>query len=154
MTATGIGSLTGALYLAWRKSIVGLDKVIAFAPGVFGAGVAVFALSHAMWLSFIVLIIAGFGMMMLIATCNTILQTIVDDDKRGRIMSLYTMAFMGIAPFGSLLAGGLADRMGASLTVLIGGLSCIVGSVAFASRLPAFREYVRPVYERLGILQR
>lgn len=153
MTATGIGSFTGALYLAWRKSVVGLGRVIAFAPGVFGAGVAVFALSQAMWLSFIVLIIAGFGMMMIIAASNTILQTIVDDDKRGRIMSLYTMSFMGIAPFGSLLAGALAVRIGASFTVLAGGLSCIAGSVIFASRLPTFRKYVRPVYMRLGILQ-
>jgi MFS family permease len=152
MTASGLGSFTGALYLASRKSVLGLGRIIAFAPGIFGAGVAFFALSRIMWLSVILLVFAGFGMMMLIASSNTILQTVVEDDKRGRVMSMYTMAFMGIAPFGSLMAGAIAGRIGAPFTVLLGGLCSIVGSVAFVSRLPSFRKYVRPVYEQMGIL--
>jgi MFS family permease len=152
MTAAGIGSFSGALYLAWRKSVIGLMRVIALAPVMFGAGIAVFALSRTVWLSFIVLVVAGFGMMMIIAASNTVLQTIVEDDKRGRIMSLYTMSFMGIAPFGSLLAGGLAARIGAPVTVLGGALFCIAGSLFFASRLPVIRKYIRPIYQRLGII--
>jgi MFS family permease len=154
MTASGVGSFIGALYLASRKSVLGLGRIIAFAPGIFGLSVAVFALSNLLWLSLILLVIAGFGMMMQIASSNTFLQTVVDDDKRGRVMSLYTMAFMGMAPFGSLLAGALAGRIGAPFTVLAGGLCCVVGSVAFACQLPSFRKYVRPVYERMGILPR
>lgn len=153
MTAAGIGSFSGALYLAWRKSVIGLSRIIAFAPLVFGGGIAVFALSRLLWLSFIVLTVAGFGMMMIIAASNTILQTIVDDDKRGRVMSLYTMSFMGIAPFGSLFAGGLATRFGAPVTVLAGGLSCVAGSVLFAARLSVIRKHIRPVYQRLGIIR-
>ena len=86
------------------------------------------------------------------AASNTILQTIVDDDKRGRVMSFYSMAFMGMAPFGSLLAGAAATRIGAPMTLMIGGVSCVAGAVWFASMLPAIREAVRPIYRRMGIL--
>jgi MFS family permease len=120
--------------------------------GIFGISIAAFAFSHLIWLSLILLVFAGFGVMLQIASSNTILQTIVDDDKRGRIMSLYTMAFMGMAPFGSLLAGALAGLIGTPITVLIGGISCLIGSLIFACWLPTFRKYIRPVYARMGII--
>lgn len=152
MTAAGLGSFTAAIYLASRKSVLGLGRIIPASLGIFGVSIAVFAFSHLVWLSLILLVFAGFGVMLQIASSNTILQTIVDDDKRGRIMSLYTMAFMGMAPFGSLLAGALAGLIGTPITVLIGGISCLIGSLIFACWLPTFRKYVRPVYVRMGII--
>jgi MFS family permease len=152
MTAAGLGSLTAALYLASRKSVLGLGRIIVLSLSIFGLSIAAFAFSRLIWLSLILLVFAGFGVMLQIASSNTILQTIVDDDKRGRIMSLYTMAFMGMAPFGSLLAGALAGLIGAPITVLIGGISCLIGSLVFACLLPSFRKYVRPVYVRMGII--
>lgn len=152
MTASGIGSFASAIYLASRKSVFGLDKLIALSPALFGLSIAAFAFSRSTWLSLIILIFAGFGMMLQIASSNTLIQTIVDDDKRGRVMSLYTMSFMGMAPFGSLLAGALAGRIGATQTVLFGGLCCLAGSMYFLLRLPAFKKSIHPAYERLGIL--
>jgi MFS family permease len=98
------------------------------------------------------LVFTGFGMMVQMASSNTILQTIVEDDKRGRVMSLYAMAFMGMAPFGSLLAGSLASKIGAPNTLIIGGVSCILGSFMFMKILPSLRTMVRPIYIRKGIL--
>ena len=98
------------------------------------------------------LLFAGFGMMQQMAASNTILQTIVDDDKRGRVMSFYSMAFLGMTPFGSLLEGALANRIGAPRTLMIGGCLCIAGAAWFVMQLPAIRSAVRPVYVRLGIL--
>ena len=152
MTAAGLGSFTAAIYLASRKSVLGLGRIIPVSLGIFGISIAAFAFSHLIWLSLILLVFAGFGVMLQIASSNTILQTIVDDDKRGRIMSLYTMAFMGMAPFGSLLAGALAGLIGTPITVLIGGISCLIGSLIFACWLPTFRKYIRPVYARMGII--
>src|SRR5690606_32902355 len=108
--------------------------------------------SKALWLSVPLLAAVGFGMLMSLAGCNTIIQTIVDDDKRGRVMSFYTMAFMGMTPWGSLLAGTLASRIGAPATVRLGGLACIIGAALFASRLPRLREMIRPIYRAKGIL--
>jgi MFS family permease len=98
------------------------------------------------------LVITGLGMMLQLATSNTILQTITEDDKRGRVMSFYTMAFMGTAPFGSLLAGGLADLIGVPGTLLIGGTSCILGAIVFAGKIPKLRKMIRPIYIQLGII--
>jgi len=98
------------------------------------------------------ILVPGLGMIMQMTSSNTILQTIVDDDKRGRVMSFYTMAFMGTAPFGSLLAGGLASSFGAPNTLIIGGISCIVGAIIFASKLPELKKMVHPIYVRLGII--
>jgi MFS family permease len=91
--------------------------------------------------------------MVQMASCNTVLQTIVEEDKRGRVMSLYTMAFMGMVPFGSLLAGSLASKIGAPGTIMISGIACILGSVLFARKLPLLRELVRPIYMKKGIVQ-
>jgi MFS family permease len=150
--ATGVGALAGALYLASRRSVLGLGRVIVLAAGLFGAALIAFSLSRALWLSLGLMALAGLGMMVQMAASNTILQTIVEDDKRGRVMSLYGMAFLGMAPFGSLLAGVVADRLGAPWAVLMGGAACVVAAAAFAWQLPRLREHVRPVYVRLGIL--
>ncbi|NJD09472.1 MAG: MFS transporter [Gemmatimonadetes bacterium] len=152
MSAIGLGALTGAVYLAGRSSVRGLGRVIAVAAVLFGAGLMALSLSRVLWLSVLCLGVAGFGMMAQIASSNTVLQTIVDDDKRGRVMSMFTMAFVGMAPIGSLLAGLVAERIGANATIGLGGLVSGAAGVFFALRLPLLRQHVRPIYERLGIL--
>jgi len=152
MGASGIGALTAALYMAARKTVLGLGKLLVAATIIFGLSIIVFSFSKVLWLSMAIMFFAGFGMMVNLASCNTILQTMVDDDKRGRVMSIFAMAFMGMAPFGSLIAGALANRIGAGHTLLIGGLCCIAGGVAFAFKLPAMRKMVRPIYIKKGII--
>jgi len=152
MAASGVGALSGAVFLASRKSVLGLGKMIPLMAGVFGAGLIAFSFSRVIWLSMILMVATGLGFMIQMATSNTLIQTIVDEDKRGRVMSFYTMAFMGTAPFGSLLAGTLADRIGAPYTLLIGGAGCIVGALWFARALPRLRVFVRPIYIEKGIL--
>jgi MFS family permease len=152
MAASGVGALVGALSLAARRSVLGLGRVIPMASGAFGLGLIGFSLCHVLWLSLLLMVVTGFGFMMQMASSNTLLQTIVEDDKRGRVMSFYTMAFMGTAPFGSLLAGGLAERIGAPHTLLYGGLGCLVGALGFAKGLPGLRAAIRPIYRQLGIL--
>jgi MFS family permease len=152
VSGMGVGSLVGALYLAGRPSVRGLGRVIAGAVALFGASLVAFAASRNEWLSVAILLVAGFGVMVQMAAGNTILQTIVDDDKRGRVMSLYATAFMGALPLGSLIGGTLASRIGAPATVALGGLGCLAGAAVFARSLPALRAQVRPVYARLGII--
>nr|MBN2278737.1 MFS transporter [candidate division Zixibacteria bacterium] len=152
MASVGTGALIGALYLASRKTVIGLEKVITFAAGTFGIGLTLFSFSHYLWLSIGLLFFVGMGMMMQMAASNTILQTIVDDDKRGRVMSFYAMSFFGMAPLGSLLAGSLGSRIGTPVTVMIGGICCIIGALVFLYRLPALRTLVRPIYCKKGIL--
>jgi MFS family permease len=152
MAAIGVGAVIGAIFLASRRSVLGLGKIIVIAAGIFGIGLISFSLSHVLWLSLFLLLVTGFGMMVQMASSNTIIQTVVDEDKRGRMMSLYVMAFMGMAPFGSLAGGSLAARIGASNTLIIGGASCILGSFLFARKLPLIRKMVRPIYVRKGIL--
>jgi len=152
MGASGLGALTGALYLASRKSVLGLGKIIPLAAGIFGFGLITFSLSRYFLLSLILMIITGLGMMLEMASSNTLLQTIVDDDKRGRVMSFYTMAFMGTAPFGSLLAGWLANIIGTPNTILVGGIFCILGALIFTRKLPELRKLIRPIYVRLGFI--
>jgi MFS family permease len=151
MASSGFGALCGAIYLASRKTVRGLGGVIAFTSGLFGAGVIVFSLSKILALSVIVLFVSGFGMMVEMAASNMILQTIVDEDKRGRIMSFYTMAFMGTSPIGGLLAGAMAHKYGVIPTLLAGGCLCLAGSLTFTNQLPLFRQTLRPIYTRKGI---
>jgi MFS family permease len=152
MTASGCGALLGALWLAARKSVLGLSRVISLSSAIFGIGLMAFSFSRAFWLSLACLVITGFGFMTQLASSNTVLQTIVEDEKRGRIMSFYMMAFLGTAPFGSLIAGTLSARIGAPHTVLLGGIGCIAGAVWFASERAALREAIRPIYVTMGIL--
>ena len=152
MTSSGCGALFGALWLAQRQSVIGLSRVIPMASALFGAGLMAFSFTDLLWLAIPCLIVAGFGFMVQMASSNTVIQTIVDDEKRGRVMGFYMMAFLGTAPFGSLLAGWLASRIGAPQTLLVGGVCCLLGALWFASALPAIRSAIRPIYVRLGIL--
>jgi MFS family permease len=152
MGSSGCGALLGAMWLAQRKSVVGLGRVIPIASAMFGAGLIAFSFTHVLWLAMPCLVIAGFGFVVQMASSNTVIQTIVDDEKRGRVMSFYMMAFLGTAPFGSLMAGWLSSRIGAAETLLLGGTCCIAGALWFARALPAIRAAVRPIYIRLGIL--
>jgi MFS family permease len=152
MTASGCGALVGALWLATRKSVVGLGRIIIVASALFGVGLIAFSFSTALLVALPCLALAGFGFMVQMASSNTIIQTIVEDEKRGRVMSFYMMAFLGTAPFGSLIAGWMSARIGAPHTLLAGGICCIVGAVWFRTELPAIRAAVRPIYVRMGIL--
>ena len=154
MGAVGVGSLVSALSLVVRKSVRGLTRVIPMGAFLFGAGLVAFGFSHNQWLSMTLMLLTGFGMMQGVTSSNTILQTLVDERMRGRVMSYYTMAFVGMAPFGSLLAGAMAHAIGAPRTVIVSGVACIVGGIWFWSRLGPIRRHMRPIYERLGIVPR
>lgn len=150
--ATGFGAVAGSIYLASRKSVLGLGRIIVISSSLFGVGLIGFSLSRLFWFSLLMMLLTGFGMMVQMASSNTVLQTIVDEDKRGRVMSFYTMAFMGMIPFGSLLAGSLATHIGAPNTILVGGVACILGSFIFAKKLPSLRRMIRPIYLAKGII--
>ena len=152
MGSMGLGALISALSLAARRNVRGLVRMIPIAAAVFGVGLIGFGLSRWFWLSMVMVLIAGMGMMQGMAASNTVIQTIVTDDKRGRVMSYYTMAFMGMAPFGSLLAGTMADKVGAPWTVILNGAVILVGAVWFATRLPGLRVQIRPIYREMGII--
>ncbi|HNC73622.1 MAG TPA: MFS transporter [Elusimicrobiota bacterium] len=153
MAAAGAGALLAALWLAARRSVLGLTRVVPWATATFGGGLILFSLSRWLPLSLLLMMVAGFGFMTQMAASNTVLQTIVEDDKRGRVMSLFVFAFLGTAPLGSLLAGGLADRLGAPWTLRLGGLGCVLGSLWFFRQLPQLRLAIRPIYLKLGILR-
>ena len=153
MGASGLGALIGAFYLASRKQVLAFGRIIPVAALIFGLGLITFSISKFLMLSLVFMVFIGLGMMLQMASSNTILQTIVDDDKRGRVMSFYTMAFMGTAPFGSFLAGSLASSLGAPGTLLIGGISCIAGAYVFARALPGLKKAVHPIYIKLGIFK-
>jgi MFS family permease len=152
MAASGVGALMGALFLAARKTVLGLGKFIPAMAGAFGAGLIAFSFSRALWLSLLLMVVTGLGFMVQMAVSNTLLQTIVEEDKRGRVMSFYTAAVMGTTPFGSLLAGAVATRFGAPHTLLISGICCIAGALWFAKTLPSLRRDVHPIYVSMGIL--
>jgi len=152
VAASGVGALFGSIYLASQRSPLGLGKMIAAASAIFGLGLIGFSLSRVLMLSLLPLLLTGFGLMVQMASTNTLLQTIVEEDKRGRIMSFFTMAFVGMEPCGSLLAGSLASLIGAPNTLLLGGLCCVIGSLVFASRLSALSEMIYPIYVKLGII--
>ncbi len=152
MGAAGSGALLGALFLASRESVIRLGRLIPAAAALFGSGLIVLSFVTHFVVSVILMVFIGLGMMLHTAASNTILQTITDDDKRGRVMSFYTMAIMGTAPFGSLLAGSLAKLAGTPATIFVGGISCVAGALLFYRKLPELRKLVRPVYVRLGII--
>ncbi len=131
MAAIGVGALIATLYLAARKEPPTLEKGIPVSATIFASGVILFALSRVLWVSIILLVVTGFGFLATTASSNTIIQTVVDDDKRGRVMSFYAMAFMGMAPIGSLLAGTIASKFGATDALLFGGFSCLFANLIF-----------------------
>ncbi len=149
---SGIGAFGAAMYLASLYTVVGLGRKIAWSGIGFGGGLIAFSFSRNVPLSLAILVVTGFAMMLLMAGCNTLLQTIVEDDKRGRVMSLYAMAFMGTVPLGSLLSGSLASRFGAPLAARLCGAGCVAGALVFAWRLPSIRRHVVPIYVKAGIL--
>jgi len=150
--ASGVGALTSALSLAVRKSVVGLTRMVQIASAILGAALILFGLSNTLWLSLILMVFVGFGLMQCASGANTIIQSLVTDDKRARVMSYYTMAFFGAAPFGSLFAGALANRIGAPHTVIVTGAFCIAGSLWFTLELPKIRKIMRPIYRQMGLL--
>jgi len=152
MAAVGIGAMAGAIYLASRKTVIGLGSWIYYASGIFGISLILFSFSRTIPLSIFLMLFTGFGMMVQMASCNTVLQTIVDDDKRGRVMSLYVTAFMGSAPFGSLVAGSLASNIGTPATLLLSGITILIVAVVFARVIPSLRVLIRPVYVEKGII--
>jgi MFS family permease len=166
MGAMGVGALISALSLAARKTVRGLIRMIPVAAAVFGLGLIGFGLSHVFWLSMLMVLVAGMGMMQGMAASNTIIQTLITEDMRGRVMSYYTMAFVGMAPFGSLLAGAMAHAIptmplwliggtplsGAQWTVILNGAVVVLGAGWFVTQLPALRVVVRPIYQEMGII--
>ena len=152
MGASGLGALASAAWLASRKSVRGLLRVIPAVAAIFGAGIIAFGFSRWLPLSLALLLVTGFGMMQQMAASNTILQTVTDEDKRGRVMSYFAMAFQGTMPFGSLIAGWAADRFGAPATLAIGGGLCLAGAAWFVSRMGEIRRALRPIYTQLGII--
>ncbi len=152
MAVSGIGALGGALYLAGRKAARGLERLMAVGPAVFGVALMAFSRSHIVWLSGGLILVAGFGMMVQIASTNTVIQTVVEDDKRGRVMSLYSVVFMGTAPFGSLIAGLLASKIGAGDTLLLNGACALIASLLFLLRLPAMTNSLNAHYATVGLM--
>ena len=149
--ASGVGALISALSLALRKSVVGLTRMVQIAAAMLGVALILFGLSHVLWLSLVLMVFVGFGLMQTASASNTIIQSLVTEDKRARVMSYYTMAFFGAAPFGSLLAGVLAERIGAPHTVFVTGAFCVAGSLWFSIELPKVSAVMRPIYERMGV---
>jgi len=152
MAMSGVGALASAIGLAMRKTVIGLGKMIAISAGIFGFGLILLGVSRSLTISLLLMIITGFGMMQQMAATNTILQTIAADDKRGRVMSFYTLAILGMNPIGSLLAGSVGAKIGVPATMIWAGAICLAGSGWFYWKLPEIRRVIRPIYRELGIL--
>ena len=151
MAATGVGALSGALYLASRETVRGLVRILMWASLTFGVGLIAFSMTTSLWLACVALAVGSGGLMVTLAGSNTILQTIVEERLRGRVMSFYTMAFFGTVPIGSLIGGVIADRFGSPITVRLSGVVCLLAGAWFASRVAAIRAVVRPIYRERGI---
>jgi MFS family permease len=151
MGAPGLGAGIAALRMAARASIRGLYRVIPLAAALMGAGLVAFSFSRSLGLSLVLMAVTGFGMMFDYTASSTVIQTIVDDDKRGRVMSYWAMIYMGASPIGSLLAGALAPLIGAPGTVLVCGLGCLAGAGWFWFQLPKLHPELQPIFERLGL---
>jgi MFS family permease len=149
---SGVGALASAIGLALRRTVIGLGRRIAISAALFGGGLMVLGISRSLTISLLLMTITGFGMMQQMAASNTILQTIAADDKRGRVMSFYTLAILGMNPIGSLLAGAVAARIGVPATMIWAGAICLAGAAWFYRKLPEIRRVIRPIYRELGIL--
>jgi MFS family permease len=152
--AGGLGAVTGTIYLASRPSIRGLIRLLTLASLAVGIALMMLSRSATIWIALPLLAVIGFGTLITSVSVNMILQTIVDDDKRGRVMSFYTVAFLGVAPFGSLAAGAIAGVIGVAHTLLIGGAACAAGALYLAHKRPQMLAHIRPIYARLGIISK
>ncbi len=150
--ASGLGALISALSLAFRKSVVGLIRMIQVSSAALGLALILFGFSHQFALSLLLMGFAGFGMMQSVSASNTVIQTLVPEDKRARVISYYGMAYFGSAPIGSLLAGALAEKIGAANTIIITGTFCFLGSLWFSLQMPKIRTVMRPIYQEMGLL--
>jgi MFS family permease len=150
ISAAGLGALSGMFYLALRSGVRGLFGLIGWTSTTAGAALLVFSFATTLWLALPALYCVGLGMMLTAASTNTVLQTIVPDELRGRVASLYVMSFIGMSPLGALAAGWVAERVGPPATLAACGMAALAASGVYASRLRAIRREIRPVYERLG----
>jgi len=146
MGATGLGAITAAIYLASRQRVLGLEKMLAIAATCMGSGLIAISFIRDFWVAVPFMYLIGIGMISQIACTNTILQTLVDEDKRGRVISLYVAAFVGMLPFGNLITGTLASAIGAPHTMLVTGILCVVASIVFATRLSRWRSFAYPIF--------
>jgi MFS family permease len=153
MGAAGFGSVLAPVYLASRREVRGLTRLVLGGMLLTGATLMLFAYSQLLWLSMVMIALTGLGIIMAVQAISTIFQTIVDDEMRGRIMSLFTVAFLGVSPVGSLAAGALAAAIGAEHTLFVGGACCVIGGIVLWRQLPRLRANIRPIYIRLGIIQ-
>ncbi len=151
--AAGLGGSSGLIYLASRKDVRGLARHIVFGAGLAGASLMVFGESKLLWLSLIAITLTGFGIILVGMGVSMIFQTIVADEKRGRVMSFFTVAFLGMSPLGSFAAGALAHAIGAGHTLFIGGACCVVGAIILARQLPRLRAHIRKIYVRIGVIE-
>jgi MFS family permease len=153
MLAVGLGAMFGALTLAMRQGLRGLGNIVAYSAMGLGGSLILFGASRWYWVSLAAMALAGFAMMMQFASTNTLIQAMVPDQLRGRVMSLYSMMFLGMSPFGSLVAGTLADHIGAQITVALGGLASLAGGVVFARKWPSMRAPAREMVALQGMSQ-
>ncbi len=152
MSSLGAGALTGAIYMASRKSVIGLGRIISLCSGLLGLMIVLAALSQKTIFSLILFYFGGLSMILTIAAINTMIQTIADEDKRGRVMSFYSMALMGTTPIGNLMAGTIASGIGIPYTLLAGGIITIISGAVFELKRKSLRKYIRPIYIRKGII--
>jgi hypothetical protein len=150
LASTGVGALGGTVFLALRKSPIGLGKVAAYATALFGVALSLFSMSRIQLLSISLMPLVGFGMVLSVSSCNTLIQTLVDEHMRRRVMSLYVVSLVGTGPVGSLLAGAAANLFGAPLTLFIGGLVCVGVSFIFYRNLPGLRALALPLLQEKG----
>jgi MFS family permease len=152
MSAAGVGALAGAIYLASRQNVLGLEKIIVISTCSFAAGLVLLSFANTLWVAMACMALTGFGMVVQLAASNTVLQTIADDYKRGRVMSFFIMSFMCMVPIGSLLFGGLASIIGIATTLLMGGSVCLVGGLLYAWRFSSVKDMVHVAYLKKGII--
>ncbi len=152
MSSLGAGALTGAIYMASRKSVIGLGRIISLCSSLLGLMIVLAALSQKTIFSLILFYFGGLSMILTIAAINTMIQTIADEDKRGRVMSFYAMALMGTTPIGNLMAGTIASGIGIPYTLLAGGIITIISGAVFELKRKSLRKYIRPIYIRKGII--
>ena len=152
--AGGFGAVSGMVYLAMKPSVRGLLGLIPFTAAAAGAALIVFSFSSSLWLALPMLFVVGMGAMLSAASTNTVMQTIVEDRMRARVVSIYMMSFLGVTPLGALAAGILAERIGPPATLALGGALALAAAIAYASVLARIRKAIRPIYQKLGIVPR